>query len=150
MHPQGFERVIRKMDEIAGRIGEEVIMQIGGTKYIPQNAKHFDFATGEEIKELCHKARVVVTHGAMSILDALEQGTPVIAVPRLKKYHEVINDHQLYLDQDLEKAGKVTAVYEVGKLEEALEKVSTKPVKLVKDKRLVNALEGYIAQFERS
>jgi beta-1,4-N-acetylglucosaminyltransferase len=150
MHPMGFERLVRKMDEIAGRIKEEVVMQIAGTKYTPQNAKHFDFTTEQEIKELCHKARVVITHGAMSIIDALEQGTPVVAVPRLKKYGEVIDDHQLYLVQELEKAGKVTAIYDVEELEEALNKAGTKPVELVKDKRLVNALKGYIARFEAS
>ena len=149
MHPQGFERLIRKMDQIADRIKEEVIMQIGGTKYVPQNAKYFDFTTEQEIKELCRKARVVVTHGAMTIIDALEEGTPVIAVPRLKKYGEVIDDHQLYLVQELEKAGKVTAVYDVEELEEALNKAGTRPAKLVKDKRLVNALKAYIAQFQK-
>jgi beta-1,4-N-acetylglucosaminyltransferase len=148
MHPEGFERLIRKMDEIAGRIKEEVVMQIGGTKYTPQNAKHFDFTTEQEIKELCRKARVVITHGAMSIVDALEQGTPVVAIPRLQKYGEVIDDHQLYLVQELERAGKVTAVYDVEELEEAVNKVGAEPVKLVKDRRLVNALKGYIAQFE--
>jgi UDP-N-acetylglucosamine transferase subunit ALG13 len=150
MATQGFERLVRKMDEIAGEIDEEVIIQIGHTKYKPANAKYFDFTTSEEIKELCRKARVVVTHGAMSIIDALEQGTPVVAVPRLQKYGEVIDDHQLYLVQELEKAGKVTAVYDVEELEEALEKVGTQSVRLVKDKRLVNALKCYIAQFERS
>jgi len=150
MHPQGFERLIRKMDEIAGKINEEVVMQIGGTKYTPKNAKHFDFATEQEIKDLCHKARVVVTHGAMTIIDALDEGAPVIAVPRLKRYDEVIDDHQLYLVQELEKAGKVAAVYDVEELEEAVNKVGAEPVKLVKDRRLVNALKGYIAQFEAS
>jgi len=29
MHKQGFERLIKKMDEIAGKIDEEIIMQIG-------------------------------------------------------------------------------------------------------------------------
>jgi beta-1,4-N-acetylglucosaminyltransferase len=145
MHPEGFERLIKKMDQIAGRLNEEVIMQVGGTKYTPQNAKHFDFTTEQEIKELCHKARLVVTHGAMSIIDALEEGTTVVAVPRLKKYGEVIDDHQLYLVQELEKADKVTAIYDVEELEEALNKADTKPGKLVKDRRLVDAL-----QFERS
>jgi beta-1,4-N-acetylglucosaminyltransferase len=150
MHPEGFERLIKKMDQIAGRLNEEVIMQVGGTKYTPQTAEHFDFTTEEEIKELCQKARIVITHGAMSIVDALEQGTPVVAVPRLQKYGEVINDHQLYLVQELEKAGKVTAVYDVEKLEEALNKAGTKPAKLVKDRRLVDALKGYVAQFKAS
>jgi UDP-N-acetylglucosamine transferase subunit ALG13 len=66
-----------------------------------------------------------------------------------RKYGEVIDDHQLYLVQELEKANKVTAVYNMEELEEALNKADTQSVRLVKDKRLVNALKGYIAQCER-
>jgi len=149
MHTAGFDRLIKKMDEIAGTISEEVIIQIGHSKYIPQNAKSFKFVSEEELKKLCHEARVVVTHGAMTIIDALEEGTPVIAVPRLQKYGEHINDHQLYFVQELEKAGKVAAVYNVDELEETLQKVGAKAPQLVKDKRLVNALKQYIGKFER-
>ena len=150
MHTAGFERLIRKMDELAGTTNEEVVMQIGYTKYTPKTAKYFQFTTEDELKELSLKARVVVTHGAMTIVDALEQGTPVVAVPRLQKYREHINDHQLYFVQELEKDGKVIAVYNVDKLEEALKKADLKPVDLAKDRRLVDALKGYIAQFERN
>jgi beta-1,4-N-acetylglucosaminyltransferase len=149
MHTAGFERLIKRMDEIAGTINEEVVMQIGHTKYMPKNAKYFKFVTETELKRLCHEARVVVTHGAMTIIDALEQGTHVIAVPRLQKYGEHINDHQLYFVRELEKEGKVIAVYDVEKLEEALGKVDLKPPELVKDRRLVNALKKHIAEFER-
>ena len=148
MHTQGFERLIKKMDEIAGNLNEEVVIQKGHTKYAPKNATYFDFALEDEIKELCRKARVVVTHGAMLIIDALEQGTPVIAVPRLKRYGEHIDDHQLYLVQELEKEQKVVAVYDINKLEPALAGLGTKSPKLVTNRRLVNALKGYIAKFE--
>lgn len=148
--PRGFERLVRKMDEIAGRVDEEVIAQIAGTRYVPRNAEYFDFTTEQEIKELCRKARVVVTHGGVGIiLNALQQGTPIVVVPRLKKYAEVIDDHQLYLVQELEKAGKITAVYDVEELEEALKKIDPKPAELAKDRRLVNALKGYVAEFEQ-
>ena len=150
MHTVGFERLIKRMDEVAGTINEEVVMQIGHTKYTPQNAKCFQFTTEEELKELCQKARVVVTHGAMTMVDALEQGTPVVVVPRLKRYSEVINDHQLDFARELEREGKVIAVYDVEELEEALKKADLKPAELSKDRRLVDALKGYIAQFERS
>jgi beta-1,4-N-acetylglucosaminyltransferase len=149
MHTQGFERLLRKMDEIALALGEEVVMQIGNTSFRPQYAKWFDFTTEAAIKEWCKKARVVVTQPAMSILDAQEQGTPVIVVPRLKKYNEVIDDHQLDFARHLEKEGKVTAVYDVDNLEESLRKIGSRPVKLVRDKRLVNALRKYIEQLER-
>lgn len=96
------------------------------------------------------KARVVVTHGAMTIVDALEQGTPTVVVPRLKRYEEVIDDHQLDFARELEKQGKVIAVYDVDRLDEALKKVDLKPAVLAKDRRLVDALKGYMAHFERS
>ena len=34
-HDQGFKRLVKKMDEIAGQIDEEVVMQIGSTDYKP-------------------------------------------------------------------------------------------------------------------
>jgi UDP-N-acetylglucosamine transferase subunit ALG13 len=137
------------MDEIAAASGEEVVMQIGHTSFRPQSAKWFDFTTDAGIKEWCKKVRVVVTQPAMSILDAQEQGTPVIVVPRLKQYDEVIDDHQLDFARELEKEGKVIAVYDVEKLEEALKKVDLRLPELARDRKLVNALKKYIAQFER-
>lgn len=145
----GFERLVGKMDEIAGRIDEEVIMQIGETKYYPKHAKYFDFTTEQGIKELCKKARVVVTHGGVGmILDALHEGVAVVVVPRLKKYGEVIDDHQLYLAQELEKDDKITVVYNIDEIEVALERSATKKAGLVGGKMLVSALKKYIAQFE--
>ena len=149
MHTKGFERLLKKMDEIASTLNEEVVMQIGHTSFRPQKAKWFDFTTEAGIKEWCQKARVVVTQPAMSILDAQEQNKPVIAVPRLQKYDEVIDDHQLDFARHLEKEGKVIAVYDVDKLEETLRRMDPKPMKLVRDKRLVNALRKYIELIER-
>jgi len=124
-------------------------MQIGHTSFRPQKAKWFDFTTEAGIKEWCQKARVVVTQPAMSILDAQEQNKPVIVVPRLKEYDEVVDDHQLDFARHLEKEGKVIAIYDVDKLEETLRKTYSQPVKLVKDRRLVNALRTYIELIER-
>ena len=148
MHPRRFDRLLRKMDEIAGSIGEEVVMQIGHTSFRPQNAKWFDFTTDTGIREWCKKARVVVTQPAMSILAPQEEGLPVIVVPRLKKYDEVIDDHQLYLARELEKEGKVIAVYDVDKLEDVLRRTDLKQTALDKDKRLIAALKKYIAKFD--
>ena len=149
MHTKGFDRLLKKMDEIAATSGEEVVMQIGHTSFQPQNAKWFDFTTEAGIKEWCKKARVVVTQPALSILDAQEQGTPVIVVPRLRRYREVIDDHQLDFARELEKEGKVIAVYDVDELDKVLKKSDLKTQELGTDKRLVNALKKYIAQFER-
>ena len=149
--PRGFERLVRRMDEIAGRIDEEVIMQIGGTEYAPRNAVHFGYTTQERIRDLCRAANVVVTlAGVGTILDALQQGTPVVVVPRLRQYGEVIDDHQVGLTRELEKAGKITAVYNLEGLEKAVARVDRNPLEFQTDRRLAIALRRHIAESDRS
>lgn len=147
MHSQSFDRLIKKMDEIAGKIKEEVIIQIGSSKYKPKNAKYFDFTDNfENIIELNKKARVVVCHGgAGTIITALNEGKPVIAVPRRKKYKEHINDHQLELVVALSKNNKILAVHNIELLENALNSSFINSRKnLVDNKKMVNSLKDYL------
>lgn len=151
-HYEGFERLVKKMDEIAGKIDEEVIMQIGYTKYKPKNAEYFDFIKSyKEIQELNRKARVVVCHGgAGAIITALEQGTPVIAVPRLKKYREHTDDQQLDIVKAMAEEEKIIAVYDVEELENALKSASEGSIKIEKDRGLVNFMKNYLSSLEKS
>lgn len=150
-HYQGFERLIRKMDEIAGKIDEKVIIQIGHTNYKPINAEYFDFIESyQEIQELNRKARVVVCHGgAGTIITALEQETPVIAVPRLKKHAEHTDDQQLDIVKAMAEEGKIIAVYDIEELEKALKNIEKIQLNIKRDKRLVNTLREYVTILER-
>jgi len=145
----GFDRLIKEMDEIAGRADEEVIMQIGETAYEPKNAKYFRFASKEKMDGLYNDARVVVCHaGVGSILTALEYGKPVIAVPRRKKYGEHVDDHQLDIAGEMEKEGRIRVVHDVEELEAALDDVSTaSEMKVVTEGELVKALKKYLEGF---
>ena len=151
-HYQGFVRLIKKMDEIAGKIDEEVVMQIGYTNYKPRNAEYFDFIENyEEIQELNREARVVVCHGgAGAIITALEQGTPVIAVPRLKKYAEHTDDQQLDIVTAMAEEGKIITEYGVERLEKVLVSINEKFIKIEKDRGLVNFLKDYLSDLEKS
>ena len=151
-HYQGFVRLIKKMDEIAGKIDEEVIMQIGYTKYKPKNAEYFDFIESyKEIQELNRRARVVVCHGgAGAIITALEQGTRVIAVPRLKKYGEHTDDQQLDIVKAMAEEEKIIAVYDVEELENALKSVSEGSMKIEKDERLITFITDYLSSLEKT
>ena len=142
----GFDRLIKEMDEIAGRIDEEVIMQIGETEYEPKNTKHFRFAPREKMGGLYEDARVVVCHaGVGSILTALEHDKPVIAVPRRKKYSEHVDDHQLDIAGEMEKEGRIRVVCDVGELVGALDGVSiASGIKVTTKGELVKALREYI------
>ncbi len=146
-----FNRLIQKMDEIAGMIDEEVIMQIGNTEYKPINAKYFDFIDAERVAELTKRARVIVCHGgAGTIISALEQGKQVIAVPRLKMYNETLDDHQKELIEVLADAGKIKAVYDVENLMDALNSpFATSCAKNVINKSLTKTLKKYINDLEQ-
>ena len=146
-----FGRVIKEMDRIAGEIDEKVVMQIGHTNYQPKNAEYFRFTSNEEIDELYKNARIIVSHsGAGSIITASRYGKPIIVVPRMRKYGEYWNDHQLEIADALAKEGKIIAVYEVNELEETLKNITANSIKIEKDKRLVNLLKEYLDNLEKS
>jgi beta-1,4-N-acetylglucosaminyltransferase len=144
-HYQGFDRLVKKMDEIAGKIDEKIIMQIGNTKYKPVNAEYFSFLESfEEILRLNREARVVVSHaGAGSIVTALKEKTPVIVVPRLKKYDEHMNDHQLEIAKAMSENKNVTVVYDVEDLDNYLKLNFNFVEEFVNDK-LSTQLKKYI------
>jgi len=142
-HNVGFERLVIKMDEIAGLIDEEVVIQIGSTQYKPKHAEYFDFCDENGILEYLKQARVVVTHaGAGSVLNSLSFVKRIILFPRLKKHGECFDDQQLELTRVLSESGQVIAVYDAKDLESAIRSVDTVvPTRLAKNRDLVSFLK---------
>lgn len=117
----GFDRLIKKMDEISGKINEEVIMQIGCTEYRPKNAKFFVFIEKDNLKELCNNSRIIVCHsGIGSILTAMSFNKPTVIVPRRKEHNEHVDNHQMDIAKEMDKGKLITVVYDVNKLEAVL------------------------------
>lgn len=96
-HPTPFDRMVRAVDALAAATDEEVIAQIGAARYEPVHATWFRMATNDEMILHMSKARLVITHAADTILEAVRQGKPVVAVPRYKSLSEHIDDHQVEL-----------------------------------------------------
>ena len=95
-----FDRLFIKLDELfdKGILKGELFAQIGTSTYKPRNFKYKNFISQEEFSELINKADIVVSHGASgSIMKALNAGKKVIAVTRLAKYGEHIDDHQIQI-----------------------------------------------------
>jgi UDP-N-acetylglucosamine transferase subunit ALG13 len=93
-HTAQFDRLVRAADEYARTTSEEVIVQRGASAPTTA-ARSFDFCDSAEVDRLIRASRVVVCHGADTILDVLRAGKPVLAVPRQKRYGEALNDHQV-------------------------------------------------------
>ena len=119
----------RLLDEIEKNIeneniNEEVIVQAGFTKYKSDKMKIFSMTSKEKLEELIKKADLIITHaGVGSIEMSLEQNKKVIAVPRLKKYKEHVNDHQKDIEGKLAEEGYLIGIDDVSKLNIALKKV---------------------------
>ena len=95
-----FNRLLKAVDELvaAGKIKDEVFAQIGYSDYKPTNYKYEQFLDREKFSQIMDKAEIVITHGGTgAIIGAVKKGKKVIAVPRLARYGEHVDDHQLQL-----------------------------------------------------
>jgi len=118
-----FDRLFRKLDELCeqGIIKDEIFAQTGTSKYVPKHYEYVDFLSPDEFMEKVEEASLVISHGASgSIMKALNAGKKVIAVTRLEKYGEHINDHQIQNNEAFDANGYVLAVYEMDELKDAL------------------------------
>ena len=119
----------RLLDEIEknienGNINEDVIVQAGFTKYKSDKMKIFSLTSKENLENLIKQADLIITHaGVGSIEMALEQNKKIIAVPRLKKFGEHVNDHQKDIERKLDEKGCLIGIDDVSKLGIALKKV---------------------------
>lgn len=105
-----FDRLFKKMDELYedGTLTEETFAQTGTSAYKPRHYQYKDFIPPDEFMERVGQADIVVSHGASgSIMKALNAGKKVIAVTRLEKYGEHINDHQIQNNEAFSSNGYV-------------------------------------------
>jgi beta-1,4-N-acetylglucosaminyltransferase len=149
---RSFDRLLRKMDEIALRIPSEIVIQRGYSKYSPKNVKHFDFVPLDTATEYIRKARLVVSHAGMgTIILCKEYGIPILIFPRRKRYREHMNDHQLEIAKALEKreGENIYVIYEEDQLEEKILKVLKEetrcnPIKNVGRVNLIRTIKAFI------
>lgn len=123
-----FNRLFIELDKLCeeGIIKDKIFAQIGSSTYKPKNFEYKDFITQEEFEDYIKKSKYVITHGASgSIMKALNNDKKVIAVTRLEKYGEHINDHQIQNNEAFGKNGYVLPVFEMEELKDAIIKIQT-------------------------
>jgi len=111
-----FDRLVREIDRLKskGEIGEVVFIQLGSCKYVPQNCEYRRFLNFEAMIDKIRKARIVVAHaGVGSVLLSLLYNKIPIIVPRLRRYGEHVDNHQLNFAKKAGEKGKAVPVYEI-------------------------------------
>ena len=137
---------IEKQIEL-GNLNGEVVVQAGSTKFESEYMKIFDLIPMKQFDELLSKSDLIITHGGVgTILSALRKDKKVIVVPRLAKYQEHENDHQLEIVDSFSKLGYILPCKDLNELPNVLEQVKKfKPKKYVSDNhKMLNLIEDYI------
>lgn len=134
---KNFVRLLEKINQLInnGLIKDKVIVQAGFTKYNSENMEIFDLIPQDEFNDLMDKADIIITHGGVgNIISALEKNKKVIAVPRLAKYGEHINDHQTQIIAKFNALGYIIGLQDVDELDDAVKQIKKfKPKKFVHD-----------------
>jgi UDP-N-acetylglucosamine transferase subunit ALG13 len=144
-----FPRPLKAIEKavIEKKVTEKIIVQRGHTNFSSDYLEVVQFFAPAELDKLYDEARLVVVHsGIGSVLSGVKKGKKLIVVPRLRKYKEHVDDHQLDLLNEFAKSNYIIPWNENESFEEVLAKAEDfvpKPFISTKDK-LVDALIDYI------
>lgn len=103
---QDFSRLIREIDKLIDEkvINDEVVVQSNLCMYKPKNFVINSQLSKREYQLYLKKCDLIITHGGVgSIMDGLKNNKKVIAFPRLAKYSEAVNDHQVEIINEFKK-----------------------------------------------
>jgi UDP-N-acetylglucosamine transferase subunit ALG13 len=146
-----FDRLLKKVDDIAPSFQEEFTAQVGTSRYIPKNMKWFDYVSYEESLEYFRRARLIIAHGGSgTIINALSFGKPLVVIPRLLRFNENTNDHQLEISKLLEQRQIAHVVYDVEDLEPVIRKTleefrdSEKRISSIDRENLITKMKAFL------
>lgn len=114
-----FERFLHALESLPG---EDLVVQYGPGQPPPNAARAVPWMTFAEIVEHMERAEHVVSHaGAGTVLCAARAGQIPIVFPRLERFGETVDDHQLELARRLAEDGRVIVVESEMELAAALD-----------------------------
>ncbi len=121
-----FDRLVKSVDQaFDGRlINEEIFAQIGETSYKPLNFESVVSLEKNVFDKRLREASSVISHaGIGTITMALENKKPLLVMPRLAKYGEVVNDHQAAIARRFSELGYILAAYDVKDFPDGIRKL---------------------------
>jgi UDP-N-acetylglucosamine transferase subunit ALG13 len=123
-----FDRLVKAIDEANDNfpINERIFAQIGNSSYQPRSFEYVHYLKKSEFDNWTRKATHIIGHAGMgTILMALDNHKPLLVMPRLRKYSEVVNDHQVAIARKFEELGHILAAYKTDDLPEKIENLKS-------------------------
>ncbi len=143
---QKFKRLFDIVEKSKFLDGKEIIAQAGYSKYDSKKIKIYDFMSQEDIDKYIQNSEFVICHGGVgTIFEALKYNKKILVIPRLKKYKEHKNDHQLEICNELQRCGYLLYLNEEDDIDEKLNQLqNTEFKKYAKDDNCINILKTVI------
>lgn len=124
-----FNRLLKEIDQLIEEdyIKEEVFAQIGVSTYKPNNFFYKNFLDRKEFQKKISTSSIVITHGGTgAIIESIKKGKKVIAVSRLKKFGEHVDDHQIEILKQFAELKLIEPCINVSNLKDALTNINIK------------------------
>ena len=127
-----------------GNIQEEVIAQTGSTKYESKIMQIIPYMEQSVFDQYMKEANIVITHGGVgTIIQGLQMKKKMIVAPRLAKYGEHVNDHQLQIATNFAKENYILLLSNFEELNLVLAKAKNFIPKAYKENN-----QNFISQLE--
>ena len=125
----------------------EVIVQAGHTKFQSSIMQVYDFFNRKAFQSYYEKADFIISHGGTgSIMQGLYLNKKVLAVPRLEKHDEHIDNHQLEICKKLGSEKHIMVWNEKDSISKLLRKIKTfepEPYKK-KEGKIIERIDKFI------
>lgn len=145
-----FDRIFCALDELVaqGKIQDEIFAQIGHSTYEPRHFRWERFLDKEAFEQQIRHCDMLLTHGGVgTIICGLQSGKPVIVLPRLARFKEHVDNHQLQIAESFEKQNYVSVYREGDDLAELVHMAQTHEYAVYRSERrvVIETIQTYLA-----
>ena len=142
---KAFTRLLKNIEE--SNIDDKIIAQVGYTSFNSSKMEIYKYIDKEDFSNYLNEADIIICHGGVgTIMEALKLNKIIIACPRLAKYNEHQNDHQIDIVKTFAEKNYLIPLYENDDLNEIYQKaLSFKPDKFIPNNdNFISKLSTYL------
>lgn len=145
-----LNRLLKEVDNLIdeGIITEKVFAQTGNSDYQPKNYDYEPFIAKEQFEKLVAECDLLITHsGVATIMSGINHNKKTIVYPRLSKFNEHIDDHQLEIAKSFSEQNYVLLCGENDNLKDIIEKAMVHKFSEYVSQReeIVNTVRSFIS-----
>ncbi len=146
-----FDRLLNAILESNFIKNNDVYVQLGYTKGTYKGIQCQEYYTEEELKYQIKVADLIITHAGVGAIVSLKQKKITIVVPRLAKFKEQNNDHQVQILERFNKQKYIIPCTDLTKLDEVVNNAyKFKPVEYKTEKQgIIEEITDFINKIDK-